>query len=89
MTPTSRNGANQQTSASRRLTGQQGRLRLALVPGLLQDRRDIGIGHETLPALLVPVECDPDGVTGAGNPQLLVETDREVPGTVVTAVTPA
>src|SRR4051794_36630572 len=32
------------------------RRRTPLVPGLLQDRRHVGVGHEILPALLIPVE---------------------------------
>src|ERR1700758_4807615 len=37
-------------------------LRPALVPGLLQDRRDVGIGGEALPAVQIPVEDHPDAV---------------------------
>ena len=36
-----------------------GGLRLRLVPGLLHDRRHLGVGDEALPALLVPVEDRP------------------------------
>lgn len=32
----------------------------SLMPGFLHDRRDFGVGQEALPALLVPVEEDPD-----------------------------
>ena len=39
-----------------------GHLRLALVPGLVQDRRDLGVGHEGLPAIGSPVEEHPDAV---------------------------
>src|SRR6476659_6830259 len=38
------------------------RLRPALVPGFLHDRRDLGVGDEALPTLLVPVEQHPDPV---------------------------
>ena len=38
------------------------RLGPALVPGLLNDRRDLGVGEEALEALLVPVEDHPDPV---------------------------
>src|SRR3954447_10140440 len=38
------------------------RLWLALVAGLLQDRRDIRVGDEVLPALGIPVEEGPDAV---------------------------
>src|SRR5205814_8266745 len=39
-----------------------GRLRPALVPGLLHDRRDLRVGHEALPAFRVPVEQHPHPV---------------------------
>src|SRR6476646_7708773 len=61
--------------------GQLGGLRLALVPGLLQDRRDIGVGHEALPALLVPVERDPDAI-GLGG----VAKHRRALGSVLSAL---
>jgi hypothetical protein len=38
------------------LAGQQRNLRPALVSGLLQDRRNFGIGDEVLKSLFVPVE---------------------------------
>src|SRR2546421_11948053 len=38
------------------------RLRLPFVPRFLQDRRDLGVGDEALPALRVPVEEHPDPV---------------------------
>src|SRR5919204_1677145 len=38
----------------------------ALVPGFLHDRRDLGIGGETLPTLGVPVEDHPDPVVLIG-----------------------
>ena len=41
--------------------------RLPLVnSGLLHDRQDLGLGDEALPALLVPVEDDPDAVLLGG-----------------------
>ena len=43
----------------------------AHVPGHLQDRRDVGVGDEVLPALAVPVEEHPDPVVlvwGRGRP---------------------
>jgi hypothetical protein len=46
-----------------------GELRLlgpACEPSLLEDRRDLGIGHEVLVALLVPVEDYPDPVVVIG-----------------------
>src|SRR3954470_4818979 len=42
--------------------GERRRLRLAAVPGLLHDRRDLRVGHEARPALVVPVEERPDAV---------------------------
>src|SRR6478735_6478520 len=39
-----------------------GGLGAALVPGFLQDRRDVRVGDEALPALGVPVEEHPDAV---------------------------
>ena len=41
-------------------------LRPALVPGFLHDRRDFGVGHEALPALLVPVGDHPDTIVLGG-----------------------
>ena len=41
-------------------------LRLRLVAGLLHDRRHLGVGDEALPALLVPVEDDPDAIVLGG-----------------------
>src|SRR5690242_1907862 len=51
---------------------QLGGLRLALVPGRLQDRRDVRVGHEALPALRVPVEGDPHAIALGG----IAEHDR-------------
>src|SRR6185436_5962340 len=39
---------------------QRGGLGLAEVTGRLEDRRNLGIGHEVLPTLLIPVEQGPD-----------------------------
>ena len=39
---------------------------LAEVAGLLEDRRDLGVGHEVRPARLVPVEQRPDAVLLGG-----------------------
>src|SRR5437763_1629900 len=44
------------------LAEQRRYLRLAEVPGLLQDGRDLGVGHEARPPLLIPVEQDPHPV---------------------------
>src|SRR5690349_24365588 len=52
-----------------------------LVPGLLQDRRDVGVRHEALPALRVPVEDDPDPVVLGG----VAEDDRAL-GAVLPAL---
>src|SRR5580692_7634964 len=41
---------------------EHGSLRLTLVPGLLHDRGDVGVGDEALPALGIPVEEHPDAV---------------------------
>src|SRR5438067_3469015 len=41
-------------------------LRPALVPGLLHDRRDLGIGGKALPAVEIPVEDHPDPVALVG-----------------------
>ena len=35
-------------------------------PGLLKDRRHVGVGGEALPPRLVPVEDDPDAVGVVG-----------------------
>src|SRR4051812_36996762 len=43
-----------------------GHLRLALVPGLLQDRRHVGVRDEALPALCIPVEHHPDAALVVG-----------------------
>src|SRR6185369_1525697 len=43
-------------------TAHRGGLRLRLVAGSLEDRRDLGIGDEALPALVGPVEEHPDTV---------------------------
>src|SRR5262249_23623892 len=50
------------------VAGHLRRLGLAGVPGLLQDRRHLGIGDEALPTLLVPLEDYPDAglVIGIG-----------------------
>src|SRR5215213_130913 len=41
-------------------------LGLTLVPGFLNDRRDLGVGEEVLKALLVPVKEHPDPVVLIG-----------------------
>src|SRR3954463_11991243 len=41
-------------------------LGLTLVPGFLQDGRDVGVGDEALPACLIPVEEHPDLVVLTG-----------------------
>src|SRR4051795_791424 len=41
-------------------------LRRSLVSGFLHDRRDLGVGDEALPALVVPVEEHPDAVLLVG-----------------------
>src|SRR5690348_7218780 len=41
---------------------QRRRVGLGEVAGLLEDRRDLGVGHEGLPTLLVPLEQGPDPV---------------------------
>src|SRR3954452_24421057 len=41
---------------------EQGRLGLADVAGFLEDRRDVGVGHELAPPGLVPLEQRPDVV---------------------------
>src|SRR5207247_204022 len=41
-------------------------LGLTFVPGFFQDRRDLGIRDEALPALLIPVEQHPDPVVLIG-----------------------
>jgi len=38
------------------------RLGLTFVPGFFNDRRDLGVGEEVLPARLIPVEEHPDPV---------------------------
>src|SRR4051794_38029587 len=43
-----------------------GRLRPALVTGFLHDRRDLRVGDEALPTLLIPVEEHPDPVRLVG-----------------------
>src|SRR5438067_10662631 len=50
---------------------------LAEVSGVLQDRRDLGVGHELRPSRLVPVEERPDAVLLGG----VAEDDRPL-GTV-------
>src|SRR5437764_2069851 len=45
---------------------EQGRLRLAQMSGLLEDRRDLGVGDELHPPGLVPVEERPDPVLLGG-----------------------
>src|SRR5436190_8341280 len=42
---------------------------LPLVSRLFEDRRNVGIGHELLPALGIPVEDHPDAVLLAGIPE--------------------
>ena len=42
------------------------RLGPTFVPGFLKDRRDLGVGDEVLPALLIPVEEHPDPVVLIG-----------------------
>ena len=54
------------------------RLGLSLVSGFLQDRRDLGVGDEVLPALGIPVEEHPDPVVLVG-----VAKDRRTLGTVL------
>ena len=49
--------------------------------GLLHDRRDLGVGHEALPTLLVPVEHDPDAVVLGG-----VAEDERALGAVLLAL---
>src|SRR6185503_17178986 len=46
--------------------GERSGLRLPLVSGFLHDRRHLRVGHEALPALLVPVEDHPDAVVLGG-----------------------
>src|SRR6478672_7036557 len=48
---------------------EQGGLWLALVPGFLQDRWDLGVGDELRPPRLVPVEQRPDAVLLGGVPE--------------------
>ena len=48
------------------LAAERRRLGSTFVPGFLQDRRDLGVGDEVLPALLVPVEEHPDPVVLIG-----------------------
>src|SRR6478672_7175665 len=45
---------------------EEGSLRLAHVPGFLEDRRDFGVGDEARPTRLVPVEQGPDPVLLGG-----------------------
>src|ERR1700681_525652 len=54
--------------ASSRLVGadEERGLRHADVAGFLQDRRDLGVGHEARPARFVPVEQGPDPVLLGG-----------------------
>ena len=54
---------------------------LLLVPGFLHDRRDLGVGHEALPALLVPVEDHPDPIVLGG-----VAEDERALGPVLLAL---
>ena len=56
------------SSASSRLVGaeQQRGLGLAQVSGFLEDRRDLGVGDELRPPVLVPVEQRPDPVLLGG-----------------------
>jgi hypothetical protein len=44
------------------LAGELRRLQPTLVPGFLNDRRDLGVGEEVLQALLIPVVEHPDPV---------------------------
>ena len=53
-------------SSRRRSAAELRHLGPALVPGLLHDRRDLGVGGEALPALGVPVEQRPDAVVLVG-----------------------
>jgi SAM-dependent methyltransferase len=48
------------------LAGELRGLRSRLVPGFLHDRGDLGVGHEALPALLIPVEDHPDPIVLGG-----------------------
>jgi hypothetical protein len=43
---------------------------------LLHDRRDLGVGHEVLPALLVPVEDHPHPIGFGG----ITEDERALSG---------
>src|SRR5690242_19172476 len=63
------------------LAGELRGLRPALVPGLLHDRRDVGVGDEALPALLVPVENRPDPI-GLGR----IAEDQRALGPVLLAL---
>src|SRR5439155_8922672 len=48
------------------LAAERRRLGPTLVPGFLNDRRDLGVGEEVLKALLIPVEEHPDPVVLIG-----------------------
>ena len=65
-TPRSRGLVDLELEAAARLrvvlTAEPGGLGAALVTGCLQDRRDIRIGDEALPAIGIPVEEHPDPI---------------------------
>src|SRR5690242_4435162 len=61
--------------------GELGGLGLRLVARFLHDRRHVGVGDEALPALLVPVEYDPDAVVLGG-----VAEDQRALGAVLLAL---
>jgi predicted dithiol-disulfide oxidoreductase (DUF899 family) len=48
------------------LAGELSHLGPALEPSLLEERRELGIGHEALIALLVPIENHPDPLVVIG-----------------------
>src|SRR6478672_8930572 len=64
---------------------EEGSLRLAHVPGFLEDRRDFGVGDEARPTRLVPVEQGPDPVLLGGVAEHR-RTLRAVEGTLLGAL---
>src|SRR5271168_156935 len=66
-------------------TEQQRGLWFVEMPGLLEDRRDIGVGDELRPPVLVPVEQRPDSVVLGGIAEHR-RTLRAVEGTLLRAL---